>query len=1072
MNIGRFSVSRPVAVTMRIAALCLLGYICLMKTPIDLLPKIAIPTVAVNVSWPNTPPETMETQITRPLEQALSSVPGIYMVSSTSQLGSSSVRLQLNYGIDVDTAVLAAIQQVQRATRRFPNDPNISPASVFKFDPSSLPILSYGVTGDPNLVHLRDIMDNEISQRLQSADGVAQVNVSGGYTRSIIIDIDPEKLQAYGISIDTIGKRLSAENISLPAGYAIQGHTQYSLRSIGYLKSMEEIRKLPLGSFNGHLVSLGQIAKVSDATQDVLYYVRMNGEDAVNVSVTKQTDANTVDTAKSVQEKLASVEKSYPNLVFRPVYDQSKFVSNSIDDLKRTAIIGGILAIVIITFFLRNLRSTFVVALSIPISIVSTFALIYFCGFTLNTISLSGIALASGLIVDDAIVVLENIYRHIERDKKRSPDAAVSGTQEIVSAVVASTFTVMIVFLPLLLIKGQTGQTFTQFALVVVFSMAVSLLDATTVVPMLSSRMIREKDVISEAHPELRDELGIKSTWMTRLFDRVGDWFHNFDNSYRKGLSWAIHHRIAIIGVAAAAIVAAGALWPFVGRETMPQTDTGNINVNLKMPIGTSLDVTDKAVRQVEAILQKDPDVETYIVGSGTNVGLRGAGGGGTPNQGGITLQLKENRKSSTNDVIKRLQRQFGRIAGARVTATPFDIVANLVGGNNFGLSVDIYGSNYAQLTQTAKNAIGVLDKVPGLDAVDMSIQENAPEIQWNVDRDKAQMLGVSFTDVANTLADATNGRLSTYFQDPSNGNQYPIYLQVPRPLRLDTEQLGKLPVEGTESRPSPVLLRQVASPVVGAGPSQIQRQNNQRYINVGGRVVDRSQSDVVADMTKAMNSLQMPEGSYWTMSAQYQQSAKDFSGLGVSVFLAVALIYMLLATQFESFVYPLIVLCSVPLCAIGLVLALFLTGRSFGLTAFIGLLMLIGIVVKNGILLVDYTNQLRSRGVPRDEAILTAAPTRLRPILMTTLAAILGMMPLALGLGQGSEMYVPLATSVIGGLATSTMLTLFIVPTVYTIFDDMARRFRKDKRDLDRPVLIEPTVASTGGLEPAEVHE
>jgi HAE1 family hydrophobic/amphiphilic exporter-1 len=412
----------------------------------------------------------------------------------------------------------------------------------------------------------------------------------------------------------------------------------------------------------------------------------------------------------------------------------------------------------------------------------------------------------------------------------------------------------------------------------------------------------------------------------------------------------------------------------------------------------------------------------------------------------------------------------LSKIAGARISVQPFDIVANIIGGNNFGMSVDIYGQNTDQLAQVANDVRDVLDKVPGLQAVDTSVADTSPEAQWNVDRSKAQTLGVNFSDIANTLSAATNGQLATYYQDPS-GFQYPIYLQVPLNMRLSIDQLMKLPIQGTEKRGTPILIGQVASAVIGSGPTEIQRQNRQRFEDVGGTVADRPESDVMADVTKALQNFQFPQGIYWTFSARQLQNAQEYSGLGVSVFLAIALIYMLLATQFESFIYPLIVLCSVPLCAIGLVLALFLTGRSFGLTAFIGLLMLVGIVVKNGILLVDYTNQLRSRGMPRDEAILTAAPTRLRPILMTTLAAILGMMPLALGIGSGSEMYVPLATSVIGGLATSTLLTLFIVPTVYTLFDDLARKLRKDKRDLDRPILIEPSVAGAGG-EPIEVHE
>ncbi len=1042
MNIGQFSVNRPVAVSMRIAALVLLGYICLQRIPIDLLPRIQIPTISANVSWPNTPPENMEAQITRPLEQAVSTVPGINLVSSTSQLGSSNVRVQFNYGVDISQAALDVIQAVQRAKQKFPNDPNISEPSIFKFDPNSLPILNYGITGDSDLVHLRDILKNQISPIVESSGGVAQVNIAGGYDRAIIVDVDPTKLEAFGISMSDISKRLGQENISLPAGFAKEGHTQYSIRSIGYFKSPGDIPKMPLGTYNGQLVNLGQVATVKDATQDIRYYTRMNGEPAIAMSVQKQADANTIETAKGIKEKIADIQTRYPNLKFRLVYDQSKFVENSIDDLKQTAVIGGVLAILIITFFLRNLRSTFVVALSIPISIISTFSLLYFCGFTLNTISLSGLALASGLIVDDAIVVLENIYRHIERDKKSAREAAVSGTQEIISAVLASTFTVMIVFLPLLLIKGQTGQTFTQFALVVIFSLAISLLDATTVVPMLCSRMIHVKDVIAEAHPEMREELGIRETPLTKFFDKIGEWLRSLDENYRRGLRWAIHHRIGIVGIALLAVGAAVALWPYVGKENLPPTDTGNLSVNMRLPLGTDVETTNGIMKKVDAILLKDPDIDTFISGAGFNF-RAGGGSPSSPNSGGATVQLKEKRKSSTADVVKRIQAKLKSIPGARIQVNPFDIVANIIGGNNLGLTVDVYGQDLDQISKTAHDVQAALENIPGLTGVDTSLQDTTPEIQWKIDRDKAQTLGISFADIANTLSASTNGQLSTYYQE--RGFQYPIIVQVPQNLRLSIEQLSRLPVAGTENRPTgAILLGQAATATLGTGPREIQRQNSQRYNDLGGQIVDRPQSEVMDDITKALAKVKFPEGSYWTFSPDQLRAQQDYAGLGVSVFLAIALIYMLLATQFESFIYPLVVLCSVPLCSIGLVLALFLTGRSFGLTAFIGLLMLIGIVVKSGILLVDYTNYLRAEGMPRDEAILTASPTRLRPILMTTLAAILGMLPLAIGIGTGSELYVPLATAVIGGLSTSTLLTLFIVPTVYTLFDDLAEKFRK----------------------------
>lgn len=1040
MNIGKFSVSRPVAVTMRIAALCLLGYICFLRLPIDLLPRIDIPTVAVNVNWPNTSPEEMETQITRPIEQAVSTVRGLQRVSSTSSQGSTFVRIQFNYGVNIDQASIDVSQAIQRAKGRFPNDPTISEPTVFKFDPSNLPILTYGVSSkDGDLIRLRARMLNEISPILESAGGVASVAVQGGTDRAIMVDVIPEKLLAYNIGISQISRRLQEENISLPAGVAKEGKTQYSIRSVGYFKSLEDIRKVPLGKYNGQLVTLGDVANVRDASRDILSYTRMNGEPAITFSVSKQSDSNTVQTSLNVEKAVKDIQARYKDLKINLIYHQAQFIEKSIHDLQESAIIGGVLAIILITFFLRNLRSTFVVALSIPISIVSTFSLLYFGGFTLNTISLSGLALATGLIVDDAIVVLENIYRHIERDGKKARIAAETGTQEILSAVFASTFTVMIVFMPLFLIQGQSGQTFTQFALVVIFSLSVSLLDAVTVVPMLASRMIKEDEVIEEAHPEMRKR---KPNILEKFFDWVGVKLHNLDNSYRNGLIWVLQNRLAVLSGALFVCVAAYFLWDEVGKENLPQTDSGNLSIRVRMPIGTEVGVTDVAVKQVESIVMKDPDVETYVAGAGTGVGLRGGGGGGGggTNEGSLTIKLKDKRKASTADVVKRMQKNFSQVAGARVQVTPVDIVANIIGGGNFGFGIDIYGQDFATMTAVAREVQAALSTVRGLQNVDLNSQDSNPEIQWSVDRQKAQTLGISFRDVAATLNAATNGQLSSYYQEA--GFQYPIYVQVPLDRRQSVEELKQLPVDGSEGGNGAVLLGQVAKAEYGVGPNQISRQNRQRIISVGGRIQDRPENEVQAEAAAALKKVNFPPGTYWSLGTQQQDKEKEYSGLGLAVFLAIALIYMLLATQFESFIYPLVVLTSVPLCSIGLVLALFLTGRSFGLTAFIGLLMLIGIVVKNGILLVDYTNQLRSRGVPRDEAILTAGPTRLRPILMTTASAILGMLPLATGLGSGSELYVPLATAVIGGLTTSTILTLFVVPMVYTFFDDLAMKF------------------------------
>ncbi len=1030
---------------MRIASLVVLGFICLLRLPVDLLPRIDIPIVAVSVSWPNTSPEEMETQITRPVEQALGSLRGLYMITSTSSQGSSFVRVQLNYGVDVDKASIDVMQMVQRAVGRFPNDPNITPPQVFKFDPSTTPILMYGISGpDEDLIKLRTKMINEISPQIEVADGVAAVNISGGQDRSIIVEVDPEKLKSRGIAISDLSTKISQENISLPAGVAISGKTQYNIRSIGYFKNLNELKNMPIGNFNGALVTLQEVAAVRDASQDILSYTRLNGKPALIMTITKQSDANTVQTSDNVEAIIKGIAARDKTLKFGKMYNQAKFITNSIDDLKNTAVIGAMLAIIIITFFLRSLKSTFVVALSIPISIISTFTLLYFCGFTLNTISLSGLALASGLIVDDAIVVLENIYRHIERSHQNRVDAAIEGTKEILSAVFASTFTIMIVFLPLLLIKGQSGQIFTQFALVIIFSLAVSLLDATSIVPMLTSRMISEEEVLEEADPENHPHK--KITLITRFMDWAGRVLHKLDGSYRRGLDWTLRKRNSVLFIGGLSVVGAVLLWPMVGKENFPQSDSGNLNVRLRLPVGTPVSVTDNLVKQMEKILLADPDVEAVAAGAGANVGLRG-GGGGSPSDGSATVLLKEKRKSTTTEVIKRLQGKMASLPGARAQISPLDVVQQVL-GNNTGFGIDVYGQDMDQLTAAARLVQKAMSDIPGLQNVDISVQDTLPEIQMQVNRDKAATLGLNFNDVASVISSATSGKLSSYYQE--KGFQYPIYVQVPQNKRQTVEQLRDLPV--TSKAGTTILLGQVADATLGTGPNQISRQNRQRVINVGGNVQERSQSDIQDDVMKALAKVEMPEGTYYSLGVQQLQQGREYGGLGLAVVLAVALIYMLLAAQFESFLYPLVVLFSVPLCAIGFVLALFLTDRSFGLTAFIGLLMLVGISVKNGILLVDYTNQLRARGMERKEALLLAGPTRLRPILMTSLCAILGMAPLALGIGTGSELYVPLATAVMGGLATSTILTLYVIPAVYTIFDDIKERYYA-KKEAKKPL-------------------
>lgn len=1082
MNIAKFSVTRPVAVTMRIAALVLLGLVCFTRLPVDLLPSVSLPTVVVNTTWPNVAPEEIEAQVTRPIERAVSSVPGLYEVNSTTDQGASSVRVQLQWGTDVGQAAVDILQQVQRARRSFPNDPTLQDPIVYKFDPSQFPILIYGVSGEKNAIKLRTLLDNEISPILESADGVAAVNVTGGEQRAILVNVDPDKLRARGLSLKQVGDRIAQENLNLPAGVAKQSETEYTIRSTGFFTSVKDISRVPVGAVNGHVVQLGEVATVIDRAPETRIYTRLNGEPAVGLLIVKQSGANTIATAQALRERIARAEKQYPNLEFKLAYDQSRFIENSVSRVKEDGIIGGALAIIILLFFLRNVRSTLVVALSIPISVISTFALIYVCGFSLNTMSLSGLALAIGLIVDDAVVVLENIFRHMERDKKGPAEAAVTGAQEIMTAVVASTITIMIVFLPLLLIKGQSGQMFTQLALVVIFSIAVSLLDAITVVPMLASRLIKNGDGVHEASPPGP---------LQRFFDWSGTKFDALDHSYRNGLQWSLKHRWWVVGGAFGACGLSLLLVPYIGVELMPQTDSGDFQLNLKMPVGTSFARTDQAMRQAEKIMTDNPNVATVFSASGTSLSLRGAGTSLTPNQGAAIVKLKDSRKQSTQDVLNDLRKKMGGIPGAKPRLNQFDLVTQILTGGNQNVEINIIGEDLEKLSALSKDAMSRVRDVPGYENVDVNWQDSTPELQWTVDRDKAAQLGLSFKDVADTIGTATNGTIASYYQE--NGFQYPIQVQLPENKRKTVDELLALPLSpslltganstsgtangagrnGQTAVPnavrSTIELRQVARPVFATGPSQITRLNRQRYIAVSGTPENRSAGDVQSDIETKLKGWELPTGYRWDWGSSQKRRGQEFAGMGLAVFLAIALIYMLLASQFESFVHPLTILLAVPLSVIGVILALFISGRPFGLTAFIGLLLLVGIVVKNGILLIDYTNLLRERGRGRDEAVLEASPTRLRPILMTSLAAGFGMLPLALGIGEGSETQAPLATTVVGGLFSSTLLTLFVVPVVYTLFDDLARKLRGDKgRDLNRPPqLVEPTLASVAGAPP-----
>jgi HAE1 family hydrophobic/amphiphilic exporter-1 len=1058
MNLASFSVRRPVAVAMGMLAVILIGAVCVLRLPIDLLPEISFPQVTVRTVWPNVSPEEMELMVTRPIEQAVSSATNLYRITSSSYQGQSQVRVEFNYGVDMGAAAVEVLQLVERSIDKLPDDPTLKPPVVYKFNPNDLPIMRFGVSTPGSAVKLRSIVDELIVPRLESVNGVGAAEVVGGSKREVRVEVDLEKLRARNLTLADITRRLGQENANIPGGMAKEGNTEFAIRSLGLFSAPSELEHMVLTSYQGQPVYLRDVARVLDDKEEERVVTRLNGRPSVGIWVRKQSTANTVETAVALREEVERLKKDYPQVSWGVTSNYAGFIEKAVHHTQNEALMGAVLAVFVILFFLRNLRSTLVIGLSIPISLCATFALLYLCGFTLNTMSLSGIALAVGLIVDDAIVVLENIYRHVERDRKEPREAAVSATNEVATPVVAATVTVMVVFLPLLFVRGVTGQMYKQLAFTIVFAIGMSLIMAMTLVPMLASRMLRGSE---------RPSGRIAGA----LYDWSGRRFHALDEGYRELLRWALNHRGLTMLLAMATLGASLLLYPMIGTELMPPTDNGDFRVSVKMPVGTALGITDRVNAAMEAKMREIPGVQTVFA----TIGSSGFDNRPMPNQGQSTVRMAvgetaDGKEYPTADAMREARKRLGGVPGANVTISQFDLVSRLITGGD-DLELRIFGNDPRTLVRLGRETLDQIRTVPGLSNPDLSWQTTTPELRVVVDRQKAASLGLSFADIANTINTATGGSVATYYEE--GGFSYPVRVQLREDQRKTQQHLGQIVLRAGQTqltsqialpRGQWIRLNQVARIEVGEGPSEISRLNRERYISIKGTPVDRPLGDVVKEIDQRIAKMHLPSGYRFNWGGAQEQMSRNFGDLALAVILAVALIYMVLAAQFESFVHPFTIMLSVPLSIIGVLLALFLTGRSFGMTAYIGLLMLVGLVVKNSILLVDYTNVLRGQGMERTAAVLRAGPTRLRPILMTSGAAVLGMLPLALGLGKGTETQTPMATAVIGGLITSTMLTLLVIPVVYTLLDDIIQR--------SRPGRAHPVVVPEDELEPREAAD
>ena len=1034
MSIPRLAIERPVTMFMLSGVIMLIGAVSLARLPVDLMPDVSYPSLTVRVQYSGVGPLEMEELVTRPIEQAMAAVAGLERLESTSSEGSSRVTLNLAWGTDLNEAADDVRSRLDRVRGRLPEEADAP--TVFKFDANSFPIMSVGLEGDYDRVKLREIAEHDLSQRLERVPGVAAVTVQGGLRRQIHVELSKEKIRALDLPVDRVVNLLRTENQNIPLGEIDEGDRTYLVRSQGQFENINEIRDMVVMTRAGVPVYMKDIADVTDSTEDFRSFTRINGRPGVRLSITKQSGTNTVQIADGVRQEIDRINQGSTGIKMTVLNDSSIFIKRAITSVQEHALIGGALVMLIIFLFLRDLRATFIVFTSIPISVIGTFALLYFNGYTLNTMTFGGLALGIGMIVDASIVVLENTFRHMEHGKDRM-QASIDGSEEVWSAILASTLTHIAVFVPLLFLTGVSSILFKQLAVVVMFSLTMSLFVAVTIVPVMCSRLLK-------LPPPVDARKGISG----RLYTLSENFLNGMDSAYGRLIHRALHHRPTIIATGTALTVLAVFLFGTIGFELMPQADEGEVQVTAELPVGSRIERQEEVALRLETLgkeyVPEAIDISTNGGGGGFGGGGGGGGGGGSRTQMTIRLVPKDERHRSSEQIARDLNRQLSSvIPGVIITtrASGGNQQANRLmgGGGESRIALEILGDNLQQAQRVAQDAKSVMDRVPEVRNARVGRDEGRPELAVMVDRPKAALFGLSVTGVANSIRTSVGGTQAAFFREA--GNEYPIVVRLREADRERLEDLNDVLI----NTPGGQVLqaKNLMSLKNQAGPTEIQRKNQERVIRVTAEP-EAALSDGIEAVKARLGDIRVPPDFQVGFGAEAEEQARAFSQLQMMLILAVVLVYAVMASQYESLRDPFIIMCSVPLAAIGVVLALKLTGTTFSLQAYIGVIMLAGIVVSNAILLVDYTNILRRRDkLPLREAVETAGRVRLRPILMTSIATVLGLVPMSLGIGEGAELQAPLARVVIGGLIASTMITLVFVPTVYTLFEEGLKGLR-----------------------------
>ncbi len=1035
MRITEIAIRRAVTFTMIYLIAVGFGLFSLGRLRVDLWPNLTFPVIAVITQYTGVGPYDMETAVTRPIEETLASVQNVKTVGSSSRQGLSLVLLEFSWGTDMNQAEIDVRNALDWVTDILPDD--ATDPMVFAFDPSMQPICFYSIgSGVHGLAELRRIAELDLEPRIERIPGVASASTIGGLRREIKVLIDPVRMRAHNISIAQVEAAIRMNNLQLPSGWIEDEQREFPIQTLGEYQSLEDIENTAVLSLPGSIIRIKDVARVEDGFMEQRQRVWTNGKPAVILIVQRQSDANTVNVTREIEKRMPQILAELPRgIEIEPIYEQATFINRSILNLGNTALQAILLAVLVLLFFLRNLRSSLIVGLSIPISMVVTFAVMDQAGLTLNMISMAGLALAVGMLVDNSIVVLESIFRHREQGRE-SRDAASRGTSEVAMAITASTLTTVSVFVPVLFVPGIAGAMFKEMVITICFSLAISLIVALSLVPLLASRILKMGARIA---PPNR---------LQRLGDRLGGWVDGLRGAYLRSLGWSLEHRKTILFSSLGLLALAGLILFTRGGEFVPHSDSSYLQLAVDRSAGTSLGAMEASVAALDQILREHvPEGELSYINFGQGEGVFAAFSSSGSNQGDVMVRLKprSQRKRGVQEIEEDLRERVRVLPDLRVR---FEDRGAAVFQGAGDIAIEIFAHDLDLAEALANEIEGKVSGIPGVVHIESSIEEAAPDLKIHLHRNRIADLGLSTAQIGQAIRTSMLGSVASRFRD--RGDEYDIRVQLKGEARTSKTDIENILIMTPAGRQIP--LRAVATVDYGRAPAVIEREDQERKVTLTLDVAGRDLRATTNDVRKALRTVSLPNDLRIEIGGAAEDMMESFMYLGLAFLVAMLLTYMVMASQFESFVDPFIILFTIPLSLIGVALGLLVTGTTLSVMSIVGIIMLVGIIVNNGIVLIDYTNQLRQRGHALYEAVLLAGEARMRPVLMTALTTIFAMLPLSLGLGESGENWAPMARSLIGGLTVGTALTLVVVPVIYASIETFsanqeARRAQRKAR-------------------------